>query len=199
MRLSFVLSVAASLVVIPLVSAEAETVRFPSAVTPPTPLQLRLAKERGEAVTRPPATELVGELYRPPSNGPFPAVVMLHGCGGLGSRASEDAAGARYAALGYVLLIVDSFGPRGVKQRCTIEAGSTVDRLMDAYGGLLFLAGQSFVDPDRIAVMAIRRAGASRLTPSNWAVSKPRSIVISGWPSPTIRHAHIMKTSPSRP
>jgi dienelactone hydrolase len=79
--------------------------------------------------------------------------VALHGCGGPGSQAGLDAAGARFAALGYVLLMVDSFGPRGVSQRCTIEAGSTVDRLMDAYGGLLFLAAQSFVEPDRIAVI----------------------------------------------
>src|SRR5262245_12148599 len=99
-------------------TAAAEPVRFPSATTPPTPLQQRLARERGEAIERQPAVDLSGELYRPSGNGPFPAVVMLHGCNGRLQRAIEDAEGARFTALGYALLTVDSFGPRGVKQRC---------------------------------------------------------------------------------
>jgi dienelactone hydrolase len=97
--------------------------------------------------------ELSGELYRPPGDGPFPAVVMLHGCDGRLPRAVEDAAGARFTALGYVLLTVDSFGPRGVKQRCIGQDGPPVDRVSDAYGALSYLAGQSFIDPDRIAVL----------------------------------------------
>jgi dienelactone hydrolase len=133
--------------------AAAEPVRFPSATTPPTPLQQRLARERGEAIERQPAVDLWGELYRPSGNGPFPAVVMLHGCNGRLPRAIEDAEGARFTALGYALLTVDSFGPRGVKQRCLEGEGPPVDRVMDAYGALLYLASQPFIDPDRIAVL----------------------------------------------
>jgi dienelactone hydrolase len=132
--------------------AAAESVHFPSATTPPTPLQQRLARERGETIAQQPGIELSGELYRPAGDGPFPAVVMLHGCGGRFSRAVEDTFGADFTALGYVLLIVDSFGPRGVRHRCTGE-GPTVDRIMDAYGALLCLAEQRFVDADRIAVV----------------------------------------------
>ena len=133
--------------------ASAETVRFPAAATPPTPLQERLARERGQPVSRPPVVELTGELYRPGGEGPFPAVVALHGCAGAPSRENVAAAGAAYAALGYALLIVDSFGPRGVAQRCQFNLGVPVDRVMDAYGGLLYLAGLPFIDPDRIAVV----------------------------------------------
>jgi dienelactone hydrolase len=132
--------------------AIAETVHFRSATTPPTPLQQRLARERGETIAQQPGMELSGELYRPAGDGPFPAVVMLHGCGGRFSRAFEDAFGADFTTLGYVLLIVDSFGPRGVRHRCTGE-GPPVDRIMDAYGALLYLAEQRFVDADRIAVV----------------------------------------------
>jgi dienelactone hydrolase len=134
------------------VPAIAETVHFRSATTPPTPLQQRLAHERGETISQQPGVEISGELYRPAGEGPFPAVVMLHGCGGRFSRAVEDASGADFTALGYVLLIVDSFEPRGVHHRCTGE-GSTVDRIMDAYGALLYLAEQRFVEADRIAVV----------------------------------------------
>jgi dienelactone hydrolase len=141
--------VAMTLVSVP---AIAETVHFRSSTTPPTPLQQRLARERGETIGQQPGVELSGELYRPAGHGPFPAVVMLHGCGGRFSRAVEDGSGADFTALGYVLLIVDSFGPRGVRHRCTGE-GPPVDRIMDAYGALLYLAEQPFVDADRIAVV----------------------------------------------
>jgi dienelactone hydrolase len=137
----------------------AETVHFRSATTPPTPLQARLARERGQPVAEQPSTELVGELYRPTGNGPFPAVVSLHGCGGRGPRASEDASGARFVALGYALLIVDSFSPRGVKEYCSTAWKAPVDRLMDAYGALLYLAGLPFIDADRIALVDYSQGG----------------------------------------
>jgi len=134
------------------VPAIAETVHFRSATAPPTLFQQRLARERGETIEQQPGVELAGELYRPAGNGPFPAVVMLHGCGGRFSRPVEEAFGAQFTGLGYVLLVVDSFGPRGVRHRCTAE-GPTVDRVMDAYGALLYLAEQRFVDADRVAVV----------------------------------------------
>jgi len=144
--------------------AAAETVRFPVATTPPTPLQERLARERGQSVAvAAPAVELTGELYRPAGAGPFPAVVSLHGCAGQPSRASADAMGAAYVALGYALLVVDSFGPRRVAQRCLVEHGAPVDRIMDAYGALLYLAGLSFIDPDRIAVVGYSQGADTAL------------------------------------
>ncbi|MDI1286575.1 MAG: dienelactone hydrolase family protein [Reyranella sp.] len=132
----------------------AETVRFHSAVTPPTPLQQRLFKERGQPISVAITVELTGEFYRPTGDGPFPAVVQLHGCGGRGPRESEDAAGARIVALGYALLIVDSFGPRGIKDRCGSNYWTDpVDRMADAYGALAWLTGQPFIDPERIALL----------------------------------------------
>lgn len=144
--------------------AAAETVRFSVATTPPTPLQERLARERGQALAAPsPAVELTGEFYRPAGKGPFPAVVLLHGCGGQPSRAVVDAAGAAYVALGYALLVVDSFGPRGVTQRCATESGVPADRIMDAYGALLYLAGLPFIDPDRIAAVGYSQGADTAL------------------------------------
>jgi dienelactone hydrolase len=134
--------------------AAAETVQFRSATTPPTPLQQRLATERGQPIAEQPTVDLVGELHRPPGAGPFPAVVALHGCGGRGPKANEDAFAARFTTLGYALLIVDSFGPRGIAEHCNVPASDEgVDRVMDAYGGLLWLASQPFIDPDRIAAI----------------------------------------------
>jgi dienelactone hydrolase len=146
-------------------AACAETVHFRSATTPPTPLQQRLAKERGQPIPEQPSEEIAGELYRPPGSGPFPAVVLLHGCSGRGPQEFEDVIGRRYTDLGYAMLIVDSFGPRGIKERCTeFGSGPFVDRLMDAYGGLLHLASLPFIDPDRIAVVGYSQGGMVALS-----------------------------------
>jgi dipeptidyl aminopeptidase/acylaminoacyl peptidase len=100
-------------------SAAAETVRFRSTTWPPTPLQQRLAKAVGQTIAEQASVELAGELYRPPGNGPFPAVVLLHPCSGRLAPRLEQADAARYTALGYVLLAVDSFGARGISDGCT--------------------------------------------------------------------------------
>ena len=108
--------------------AAAETVLFPSATTPPTPLQQRLAQERGEAIPIQATQQISGQLYRPAGEGPFPAIVALHGCGNR-SHALDDALGG------------------------AVEADPPVDRVMDAYGALQYLAGLPFIDGDRIAVL----------------------------------------------
>lgn len=143
--------------------AAAETVRFPTATTPPTPLQQRLALERGEAVPVQAPQQISGELYRPAGEGPFPAVVALHGCGGR-RQASDDALGHMVAALGWVLLAVDSFGPRDIAHRCAVEAGPPVDRVMDAYGSLQYLASLPFVDAGRIAVLGFSQGAMIALS-----------------------------------
>lgn len=162
-RLAAALSAAVAVLPFLFAIVNAETVRFRSATTPPTPLQQRLARERGQPIAEPPSVELSGELYRPSGNGPFPAIVSLHGCAGRGSRESEDASGDRYIALGYALLIVDSFGPRGVKERCT-AFGFPVDRVMDGYGALNYLARLPFIDPDRIAVIGYSQGAGVALS-----------------------------------
>ena len=136
------------------IPAAAETLRFPSATAPPSPLRQRLAQEQGQPIAAQPSVELTGELYRPVGDGPFPAVVQLHGCGGRAPLERENAAGARMVALGYALLIVDSFGPRGVKERCGDNFWTDpVDRVTDAYGALAWLAGQPFIDPEHVALL----------------------------------------------
>jgi predicted acyl esterase len=100
-------------------AAHAETVHFRSATTEPSELRVRLARERGEPVPNVEGERLVGELYRPAGNGPFPAIVSLHGCAGRPPKPVEDAAAARFVELGYVVLVVDSFSTRGIKMSCS--------------------------------------------------------------------------------
>src|ERR1700744_1046893 len=66
--------------------------------------------------TKPP-TQLTARLLLPEGEGPFPAVVMLHGCAGMlaGEHLrSRDAFWAQHwQEQGYAGLLVDSYSPRG--------------------------------------------------------------------------------------
>jgi dienelactone hydrolase len=95
--------------------------------------------------------DLAGHLRRPDGTGPFPAVVLLHGCGG-DWRGMDSRWGTRLVKWGYVALSVDSFASRGIKGTCFGDADPP-DHVFDAYGALDFLAAQKFVAADRIAVL----------------------------------------------
>ena len=107
--------------------------------------------------------QLTGSLYRPDGPGPFPGIVMMHGCGGV--RPPQHDWGRRLQAWGYVALIVDSFGPRSKTNICYDFLG--VDprfaRMPDAYVAKSFLAGQPFVEGRRIALMGWSHGGATTL------------------------------------
>ncbi len=109
--------------------------------------------------------QLPGILYKPGGSGPFPAVVMLCGCGGFDKK--EDARhqatwAQRLVEWGYIALRVDSFSPRGSSNIC--EDTSTVsdsERSHDAYAAKAYLSDLPLVDPQRIAVMGWSHGGWS--------------------------------------
>ena len=106
------------------------------------------------------AEPLLGYLAKPDGAGPFPAVIVLHGCNGFSPTMPTVA--ERLRSWGYVALAIDSLGPRGQSNVCT---GGTAFRTqpLDAYAGLNFLAAQPFVDPDRIGVLGYSMGGGSAL------------------------------------
>lgn len=161
--------IAAALICLPADALHAaERVQFESARYQAGPLQQRLARERGEAVARPPAEIISGYLTKPKGGGPFPAVVHLHGCNGLSKAFKEGADKGQWseqlAAWGYVVLVVDSFTTRGIEQACTTAGKSTAARVGDAYGALAYLAAQPFVDPNRIALLGFSQGAITALS-----------------------------------
>jgi len=128
-----------------------ELVRFDSAPVRVGQLQQRLARERGEAPKA--ADTIEGYLAKPEGDGPFAAMVLLHGCDGL-SKDDLKSDAQFVTGLGYVLLAVDSFASRGIKEACTKPtAALMLARQGDALGALAYLSRLPFVDPQRIAVL----------------------------------------------
>jgi dienelactone hydrolase len=111
---------------------------------------------------------LIGHLYRPIGPGPSPAVVLLHGCGGLESNiagSAERAWASWLVAEGYVTLLVDSFTSRGATERCTRTGPPmTTDVALDALAALEYLQEQAVVQRERIAVMGWSLGASPALT-----------------------------------
>jgi len=106
--------------------------------------------------------KLSGRLTKPEGIGPFPAVVMLHGCGGIQSR--EDVWVKRLVNWGYVTLQVDSFGPRGHTNICSsVRIIPPKTRAQDGHDARSYLGGLPFVDRNRIAVMGWSHGGWTTL------------------------------------
>jgi dienelactone hydrolase len=101
---------------------------------------------------------LAGYLAQPDGVGPFPAVVVLHGCGGISSHSIGIADQLSFS--GYVGLAVDSLGPRGMADAC---GEFFIGQATDAYAAARFLAHQPLVDPNRIALLGQSMGGSSAL------------------------------------
>lgn len=104
-----------------------------------------------------PATTARGRLYLPPgAHAPHsvPAVVLLHGSGGvLPSR--ELTYAPQLARLGVAALVVDSFAARPDRGTGFIERVLNITETMllaDAYAGLGYLAARSEIDPHRVVL-----------------------------------------------
>lgn len=118
-----------------------------------------LPEPDGTLITIPgPDITLKAVLYRPDGPGPFPAVVALHGCGGLSRpTAGRDRAWAQHLTdSGFIVLFPDSFGSRHLGSQCRVRrrlVSSSRERVADANAALRWLQAQSFVKPDRVSLL----------------------------------------------
>jgi dienelactone hydrolase len=102
---------------------------------------------------------IVAEELKPKGAGPFPAVVLLHGCHGV-SRSTRDWA-RWFAARGFVSLVVDSWASRGMKEGCSPTSSDipNTERFDDGVGALRYFHGRPYVDRDRIGVIGWSNGG----------------------------------------
>ncbi len=131
-----------------------------------------------EDLTGGPPTQLSALLVTPDGVGPFPAIVLAHGCDGLyrpnGTTLSATYIwwGRRFAEEGYAALLVDSFRPRGRTQVCVNEPDKRTitpakDRARDVQAARRYLSTLPTILPDRIGLMGWSNGGSTVLSASS--------------------------------
>ncbi|MCS3728603.1 dienelactone hydrolase family protein [Bradyrhizobium betae] len=121
---------------------------------------------------------LHAQLYKPEGEGPFPTVIALHGCGGLGSH--SDTVLPRYRdwaerllKAGNAVLLPDSYGSRELGPQCRVKemrVKARRERVTDIAASRAWLMKQAWVARDRVSLIGWAN-GASALL---WAV-RPQS------------------------
>lgn len=110
-------------------------------------------------------------LLKPDGAGPFPAVVIMHDCSGLGPRSSgaPDRWAKDLLSQGYVVLIPDSFTTRGhAGGVCTNPSPSRAEvnpfrRVRDAYAALAYVRTLPYVNGSRVGLMGGSHGGTTTL------------------------------------
>ena len=117
---------------------------------------------------------LHAQLYKPEGEGPFPTVVAMHGCGGLGGPSEPVLPRYRDWAeqllkTGHAVLLPDSYGSRELGPQCRAREPRLLarrERVADIMASRQWLAQQPWVARDRVSLMGWAN-GASALL---WAV-----------------------------
>lgn len=110
---------------------------------------------------------LEASLHLPDGPGPHPAVILMHGCGGL-QPAVAKALAIHATALndaGFATLILDSFGPRGIGGGYVCETYERLGnarnyRMQDARDAKTFLTGRADIDSANIFAMGQSNGGS---------------------------------------
>lgn len=112
---------------------------------------------------------LTGELRLPRGAGPFPAVILAHGC--MGNGYAEHTWSPQLREWGFATFVVDSLGGRGLKEVCgDFQKLYAIQRVPDVYGALRSLATEPRIDAGRIALMGFSHGGITTLSAAtNWA------------------------------
>ncbi len=132
----------------------------------------------------PKGVTLHGWLYSPQGPGPHPAVVAMHGCGGINGKDGLPSKrhamwGEHLAAEGFFVLMPDSFGSRGQPSQCrNADRSVRASRLRpkDANAALAYIAARPDVKPTAINLLGWSNGGSTTLyavEPRNAPATQP--------------------------
>ncbi|HEY7646033.1 MAG TPA: dienelactone hydrolase family protein [Hyphomicrobiales bacterium] len=110
-------------------------------------------------------------LFRPSGPGPFPAVIALHGCGGLYGKNGDLSPrhkdwAERLQAQGFLVLMPDSFGSRGEGSQCRERARvarASSERIDDVLAAKAYLQSRSDVKADAVSLLGWSNGGSTVL------------------------------------
>lgn len=128
--------------------------------------------------SRLPTEPIPGILELPDGKDPFPAVIVLHGCGGRG--AAQQVWAGRLNGWGYAALILDSFAPRGVFGGvCAPNRQHLVtnqDRAGDVLSAALWLRTRPEIDGQRIGAIGFSHGGGT----AAWVTQRRYDLLFPG-------------------
>jgi dienelactone hydrolase len=105
---------------------------------------------------------IAGELRFAVGNGPFPAVILIHGSGGVGGNVNRWA--VELNDIGVAAFIVDCFTGRGISSTIPDQSQlGSLAMIYDAYRALELLLKHPDIDPSRIALMGFSKGGFAAL------------------------------------
>lgn len=113
---------------------------------------------------------LTGTLSLPATPTPVPAVVLMHGCGGVSGAMHAWARLLR--GWGYAALVLDSFTARGLRRVCESAGLTSEQRVDDAFAALQTLAAHPGIDAGRVALMGFSHGGGTVLTAAAPAIAR---------------------------
>ncbi len=133
-----------------------ETLRIPTA----NPVNFFEAISNPGAMER---TEILGKLFLPVGQGPWPAVLIVPGS--LGIAPSHVAKVDRLNLAGIAACLIDPFGTRGVTSTVANQAQfSFAASAWDVLAGAVFLAEREEIDTARIGAQGHSRGGSAVLS-----------------------------------
>jgi dienelactone hydrolase len=118
---------------------------------------------------------LHAQLYKPDGDGPFPVVIALHGCGGLGGHSEPVLPRYRDWAeqllkAGNAVLLPDSYGSRELGPQCRVKGERRLsarrERVADILVARQWLLQQPWAARDRISLLGWAHGASAVL----WAV-----------------------------
>ncbi len=140
-----------------------------------------------------PATKAIaGALFKPAGAGPFPAVVYMPVCGGLGpaeERAVEKRVADHLLAKGFAVLIVDPYTVRNEYVGVCAEANSADEQTSkqiairgayDALAAVKALGATPAIDPDRVFLHGYSQGGINALVAGDAALPPKYDVKVAG-------------------
>ena len=123
---------------------------------------------------------LHAQLYKPDGDGPFPTVIALHGCGGLGGHSEPVQPRYRDWAeqllkTGHAVLLPDSYGSRELGPQCRVKERRVLarrERVADITASRQWLLQQPWAARDRISLIGWANGASAVL----WAVRPQLSV-----------------------
>ena len=117
-------------------------------------------------VTEPAPATLYAEMYTPSGPGPYPTVLLMHGCGGVSPNVPAWAVWLQ--SQGYAAVVLNSFSGRNIRNLCGDSKPLLPEvRVNDAYAAVARLKTMGAVDSARIAVMGFSHGGSTSVR--SWA------------------------------